>query len=53
MENNKRNDELKEVIQTIKDMIVALLRNQRLEETTESQGLVKFSRNKALQFSRG
>jgi len=35
MENNKRNDELTKAIQTIKDMIVALLRNQRLEETTE------------------
>jgi len=50
---NSRNHELTEVVQAIKDMVAALLRNYKHEETNESQGLVEFRRNKPPQFSEG
>jgi len=53
MANNRRNNELPEAMQVIKDMVAALLRNQRLEGTLESQGLAEFRRNKPLQLFGG
>jgi len=50
---NSGNHELTETVQAIRDMAATVLRNQRHEETTESQGLVEFKRNKPPQFSRG
>jgi len=50
---NSRNHELTKTVQAIIDMAATLLRNQRHEETTESQGLVEFRRNKPPQFSGG
>jgi len=50
---NSGNHELIEAVKAIRDMAAALLRNQRQEETTESQGLVEFRRNKPPQFSGG
>jgi len=50
---NSRNHELTEAVQVIRDMAATLLRNQRHEETTESQGLVEFGRSKPPQFSGG
>jgi len=44
MANNRRNSELIEVVQAIRDMVTTLLRNQRLEGTFESQGLAEFRR---------
>jgi len=48
---NSRNHELTEAVQAIRDMAATLLRNQRQEETVESQGLEEFRRNKPPQFS--
>jgi len=48
---NSGNHELTEAVKAIRDMAAALLGNQRHEETTESQGLVEFRRNKPPQFS--
>jgi len=50
--NNRRNDELIETIQAIRDMVIEVLRNQRLEEIVESQSLIEYTRNKAPQFSK-
>jgi len=43
---NSRNHESTKAVQAIRDMIVALLRNQRHKGSTKSQGLVEFRRNK-------
>jgi len=51
MENNRRNHELTEAMQAIRDMAVALIRNQRPEGNPESQGLAEFRRNNPPQFS--
>ena len=53
MENIRRNNELTEAMQAIRDMAAALMRNQRLEGNPESQGLAEFRRNKPPQFSGG
>jgi len=53
MANYRRNNELIEAVQAIRDMATTLLRNQRPKWTPESQGLTKFRRNKPPQFSRG
>jgi len=36
MANNRRNHELTEAMQAIRDMVAALIRNQRLEGNPES-----------------
>jgi len=53
MANNRKNNELTEAMQAIRDMVVALIRNQRPKGNTESQGLAEFRRNKPLQFFGG
>jgi len=50
---NSRNDELTEAVHAIRDMGTALLRNQRSDKTTESQGLVEFRRKEPPQFYGG
>jgi len=50
MTNNRRNNELIEAMQVIRDMAAALIRNQRPKGNPESQGLAEFRRNKPLQF---
>jgi len=50
---NSENHGLTEAVKAIRDMAAAHLRNQRHEETTESQDLVEFRRNKPPQFSGG
>jgi len=50
MANNRRNNELTEAVQAIRDMATTLLRNQRPEGNLESQGLAEFRRNKPSQF---
>jgi len=46
MANIRRNNELTEAMQAIRDMAAALMRNQRPEGNPESQGLAEFRRNK-------
>jgi len=53
MANNKRNNQLTEIVQAIKDMVIALLINQILEGTIGSQCLDEFKRNKPAQLSGG
>ncbi|XP_027922885.1 uncharacterized protein LOC114180793 [Vigna unguiculata] len=53
MANIRRNNELTEAMQAIRDMAAALMRNQRPEGNPESQGLAEFRRNKPPQFSGG
>ena len=53
MANIKRNNELTEAMQAIRDMVVALMRNQRPEGNPKSQGLAEFRRNKPPQFFGG
>jgi len=53
MANHKRNEELSKAVQAIRDMTIALLRNQGPEETNESHGVVEFRRNKPFQFFGG
>jgi len=53
MANNRRNNELTKAMQAIRDMVAALIRNQRPGGNLESQGLAEFKRNKPPQFSGG
>ena len=53
MANIMRNNELTEAMQSIRDMVAAIMRNQRHEGNPESQGLAESRRNKPPQFSRG
>jgi len=50
--NLKRDKELSEVVQAIREMVYALLRNQRHEGINESIGLAKFRGTKHSQFTR-
>ena len=50
MANIRRNNELTEAMQAIRDMAAALMRNQRPEGNPESQDLAEFRRNKPHNF---